>query len=71
MPRAKSELTGTKPRQLVNGYSSGVSVRWTEAHHLTYLKLGGSKWLREMVEQYMPKPEKQKPLPSKSILTND
>lgn len=55
MPRPKSELTGVKPRQLIGGYASGVNVRWTEKHHITFLKLGGSKWLRQEIEKHMKK----------------
>lgn len=53
MPRPKSEITGSKPRQLVRGYASGVNVRWTEQHHITFLRLGGSKWLRQEIEKHM------------------
>lgn len=56
MPRPKSELTELRPRVAVTSEGrSKVSVRWTEAHHITYLRLGGSRWLREQVEKHMEK----------------
>lgn len=53
--RPKSELTGQRPRQVIQKAenTSGVSVRWTQEHHIMYLRLGGSKWLREQVEKHM------------------
>lgn len=42
MPRPKSNITGLRPKNL--------SVRWTEEHHLAYLRLGGSGWLRQVIE---------------------
>lgn len=55
--RPKSEITGQRPRNLITKTKGapGVSARWTEAHHIAFLKLGGSKWLREMVEKEMSK----------------
>lgn len=55
--RPKSAITGSRPREVLskNGDAPGVSVRWTEAHHITYLRLGGSKWLRQEVEKHMKK----------------
>lgn len=57
MPRPKSELTGVRPRVVVAGQDgrSKVSVRWTNEHHIAYLKLGGSRWLRAEVEKHMEK----------------
>lgn len=53
MSQPKSELTGIRPRQIVKKTADtpGVNVRWTEAHHIAFLRLGGSKWLRDAVEQ--------------------
>lgn len=49
-----------RPRNLITDRVDGklkarVSVRWTEAHHITYLRLGGSKWLRAEIEKHMEK----------------
>lgn len=68
MSRPISELTGNRPRSAVKktAEAPGVSVRWTEAHHITYLRLGGSKWLRQMVEKEMTcKQQEQKPVYAK------
>lgn len=53
--RPKSEITGQRPRYIVNKTKDtpGVSVRWTEAHHIMFLRLGGSKWLRQQIEKHM------------------
>lgn len=55
--RPKSEITGNKPRSILNKTSEapGISVRWTEAHHIKFLQLGGSKWLRQEIEKHMKK----------------
>lgn len=59
--RPQSAITGTKPRNLLRKTPAapGISVRWTEAHHIAYLRLGGSKWLRKTVEAEMKKEAKQ------------
>ena len=49
MPRAKSELTGIKPRALV--------ARLTERQKITFLRLGGSKWLRQLLQAEVEKYE--------------
>ena len=41
MGRPKLSDTGSGPRTL--------SVRWSEEHHIMFLQLGGSKWLRSVV----------------------
>lgn len=55
MTRPASSITGQKPRELIKrrGDVCGVSVRWTKEHHITFRRLGGSKWLREQVEKHM------------------
>ena len=42
MPRPRSELTNVKPRAL--------SARLTEDQILMFKRLGGSKWLRDVLE---------------------
>lgn len=42
MPRAVSELTGSNPR---------LCIRVTEEQHTAYLRLGGSRWLREVLNR--------------------
>lgn len=62
--RPQSELTGNRPRQVLKKSQDapGISIRWTERHHIAYLRLGGSKWLREQVEKEMQcKQQEQKP----------
>ena len=62
--RPKSAITGQSPRSLVakTKEAPGVSIRWTEEHHIAYLRLGGSKWLREMVEKEIQcRQQEQKP----------
>lgn len=51
MPRPKSELTGQKPRALV--------ARLTERQKIAFLRLGGSKWLRGILQAEVEKQEKQ------------
>ena len=55
--RPKSEITGQRPRQIVTKTKDapGVSVRWTLAHHIKYLQLGGAAWVRTEVEKHMKK----------------
>lgn len=55
--RPKSEITGNRPRSILTktNQAPGVSIRWTEAHHITFLRLGGSKWLRQEIEKHMKK----------------
>lgn len=52
MPRAKSELTGMKPRCLV--------ARLTERQKIAFLRLGGSKWLRALLQQEVDKHENER-----------
>lgn len=53
--RPQSEITGNKPRQVLKKTpeTPGISVRWTNEHHIMYLRLGGSKWLREQIELHL------------------
>ena len=55
--RPQSTLTGQRPRNIVGRTpeAPGVAIRWTEKHHITFLKLGGSKWLRQEIEKHMKK----------------
>ena len=55
--RPQSTLTGQRPRNIVGRTSEapGVAIRWTDAHHITFLRLGGSKWLRQEIEKHMKK----------------
>ena len=43
MPRPKSELTGLRPRTLV--------ARLTKEQHETFLRIGGSTWVRRMLDK--------------------
>ena len=45
MPRPTSELTGMKPRALV--------ARLTERQKIAFLRLGGSKWLRQVLNFFI------------------
>jgi len=56
--RTASAITGQKPRKVIDQKGVSVSVRWTENHHITFLKLGGSAWLRAQVENHMAKRKK-------------
>ena len=47
MGRPKLSDTGSGPRTL--------SVRWSEEHHIMFLQLGGSKWLRRIVQKEIDK----------------
>lgn len=47
MGRKKLPDTGAGPRTL--------SVRWSDQHHVKYLQLGGSKWLRRRVQEEIDK----------------
>jgi len=42
MPRPKSELTSV---------AKNISVRLIPAHHAEWTRLGGAKWLRQMLSQ--------------------
>jgi len=55
--RPQSTLTGQRPRNIVGRTpeAPGVAIRWTEQHHITFLRLGGSKWLRQEIEKHMKK----------------
>ena len=55
MPREQSELTGMKPRALV--------ARLTERQKIAFLRLGGSKWIRAILQQEVEKHEKQQRKP--------
>ena len=52
MPREQSELTGMKPRSLV--------ARLTERQKITFLRLGGSKWIRKILDEEVLKYEKSR-----------
>ena len=52
MPRPTSELTGMKPRALV--------ARLTERQKIAFLRLGGSTWLRQVLQQEVEKHEARK-----------
>ena len=52
MSRPTSELTGMKPRSLV--------ARLTERQKIAFLRLGGSKWLRQVLQQEVEKHEARK-----------
>jgi len=51
MPRAKSELTGARPRVLV--------ARLTERQKIMFLRLGGSKWVRGILNEEIKKYEQE------------
>ena len=55
MPREQSELTGMKPRALV--------ARLTERQKIAFLRLGGSKWIRAILQEEVEKHEKQQRKP--------
>jgi hypothetical protein len=52
MSRPKSPLTGQRPRCF--------SARLTEAQHIMFLRVGGSRWLREQLDKELAKAQQQK-----------
>lgn len=52
MPRPVSPLTGRKPRSLV--------ARLTEQQHIMFLRLGGSRWIRSVIDEEIAKAKKAK-----------